>query len=93
MMDGQPLIETKRHQEVEQIALRFEAMAAQIRLNKDGKFGGAFLLVPPLGTGAPVELMTISDQNPGHFWMSVKLFIDEQYKRVQDMVARQQGFG
>ena len=41
--------------DVEPFAKRFDRMAAQIRLNKDSSFGGAFVLVPPPGFGEPVK--------------------------------------
>ena len=70
------------------IAQRFEAMAAQIRLNKDGNFGGAFLLIPPHLTGTPIETLLRSNQNPGLFWSSIKALVDAQVKELQDRQAR-----
>lgn len=75
--------------DLEEIALRFEAMAAQIRLNKDGKFGGAFLLIPPPLAGSPVETLVLSDQNAGLFWSTIKGLVDAEFKRLQDLTARQ----
>lgn len=72
----------------EEIAKRFEAMAAQIRLNKDGKFGGAFLLVPPPLTGNVVETLVLSDQNAGLFWSAIKAMVDGEFKALQDRQAR-----
>ncbi len=83
----------KRKQQAELIAQKFEAMAARIRLNGTDQFGGAFLLVPPTGVGKPVELLTLSDVNPGNFWMSVKLYVDDEYKGLQDQMLRQRSFG
>jgi len=74
--------------DLEAIARRFEAMAAQIRLNKDGKFGGAFLLIPPPMAGEPVETLVLSDQNAGLFWSSVKGLVDSEFKTLQDKQAR-----
>lgn len=88
---SQELIERKQ-QQAEEIAKRFETMAARIRLNGSDNFGGAFLLVPPLNAGTPVELLTLSDINAGNFWMTVKLFIDEQYKAMVDLSAQQRRF-
>lgn len=76
----------------EEIALRFEAMAAQIRLNKAGKFGGAFLLVPPPLTGNVVESLVLSDQNGGLFWSAIKAMIDAEFKALQDRQMRLGGF-
>lgn len=81
MSDNQPY-------DPEEIAKRFEAMAAQIRLNKDGKFGGAFLLVPPPLTGNIVETLVLSDQNAGLFWSAIKAMVDGEFKALQDRQAR-----
>lgn len=81
MSDPQP-------HDAEAIAQRFEAMAAQIRLNKDGKFGGAFLLIPPPMAGETVETLMLSDQNAGFFWTVIKGLVDSEFKRIQDQQAR-----
>lgn len=73
--------------DLEEIAKRFEAMAAQIRLNKDGKFGGAFLLIPPPLAGAAVETLVLSDQNAGLFWSTIKGLVDAEFKALQDKMA------
>ena len=74
--------------DAEEIAKRFEDMAAQIRLNKDAKFGGAFLLVPPPLTGNVIETLVLSDQNPGLFWSVVFGMVEEQFKRLKDQQMR-----
>lgn len=76
----------------EEIAQKFEAMAAQIRLNKAGKFGGAFLLVPPPLTGNVVETLVLSDQNAGLFWSSIKALVDGEFKALQDRQMRPGSF-
>lgn len=91
-MDTSELVE-RRTKEAEEAALRFDAMAARIRRNGTDSFGGAFLLMPPGGVGAAIELLTLSDQNPGYFWDMVFMTIQEERKRVQDIAARQRGFG
>lgn len=68
-------------------------MAAQIRLNKNGKFGGAFLLVPPPNFGNIVETLVLSDQNAGLFWSAVKAMVDAEFKGLQDRQAFQSAFG
>lgn len=77
----------------EEIAQRFEAMAAQIRLNKDAKFGGAFLLVPPPMTGKVIESLVLSDQNPGLFWSMVFGMVEAEFKRLKADQLRQSTFG
>lgn len=74
--------------DTEEIAQRFEAMAAQIRLNKGGKFGGAFLLIPPPLAGAAVETLVLSDQNAGLFWTTIKGLVDAEFKALQDRSVR-----
>lgn len=86
MSDPQP-------HDAEAIAQRFEAMAAQIRLNKDGKFGGAFLLIPPPLAGSTVETLVLSDQNAGLFWSSIKALVDGEFKTLQDKQRMASGFG
>lgn len=79
--------------DAEEIAKKFEAMAAQIRLNKDGKFGGAFLLIPPPMTGNMVETLVLSDQNGGLFWSSIKALVDNEYNRLKDQQVMASRFG
>lgn len=89
---SQELIERKKAS-AEAVAQRFDDMAARIRNNGTETFGGAFLVVPPSGTGEPVDLLMFSTTNPGHFWMMVKAHVDEQYKLLQERMAAQQRFG
>lgn len=91
-MNGQELIERKKHQ-AEEIAKQFDEMAARIRLNGDANFGGAFLLVPPVNAGTAVQVLTLATNNPGHFWMMVKAHVDEEWKNLQDAAARMRSFG
>ena len=83
----------RKKQQAEAVALKFDAMAARIRHNGTDSFGGAFVLVPPLNAGQPVELLTLADINPGNFWMLAKAHVDEQYKAMVDLAARQKSFG
>lgn len=79
--------------DAEAIAKRFEDLAARIRLNKDAKFGGAFLLVPPPLTGNVIETLVLSDQNPGLFWSVVFGMVEGEFKRLKDQQLRQSTFG
>ena len=88
-MDSVEQIERKK-QQAEEVARRFDAMAARIRHNGTDQFGGAFVLVPPNNAGNAVEVLQLADSNPGLFWMLVKAQVDEQYKQMQDMAARMQ---
>ena len=54
----------------EERAALFDQMAAQIRLNKDAKFGGAFLMVPP--DGEPFSSLMLNQDQPSIFWAAVQ---------------------
>jgi hypothetical protein len=56
---------------IETRALMFEAMAAQIRLNKDAKFGGAFLVIPP-GDNEPFQSLMLGQDEQAVFWSTIK---------------------
>jgi hypothetical protein len=73
----------------EERAKLFEDMAAQIRLNKDYKFGGAFLLVPP-GDGEPFSSLMLRQDEVPIFWATIKSLV--QVAEAQ-MGQPQQGFG
>ncbi len=59
----------------EERAKLFDQMAAQIRLNKDAKFGGAFLMIPP-GDGEPFSSLMLNQEEPSIFWAAVKTLAD-----------------
>jgi hypothetical protein len=84
MTDEQPT------DEVEKRALLFESMAAQIRLNKDTKFGGAFLCIPP-GGAEPFSSLMLNQEQPGIFWAAIKTLADMALAET-DRQQRQQGF-
>ena len=52
-------------------ALLFESMASQIRLNKDAKFGGAFLVVPP-ADGDPFQSLMLGQDEAAIFWSTIQ---------------------
>jgi hypothetical protein len=55
----------------EERAKLFEAMAAQIRLNRDAKFGGAILAIPP-GDAEPFESIMFRQEEAAIFWSTVQ---------------------
>lgn len=59
------------HVEAEARAALFEQMARQIRLNKDAKFGGAFLVIPP-ADGEPFSSLMLNQDEASIFWGAVK---------------------
>lgn len=68
--------ETSRsHTEAEARAALFDEMARQIRLNKDAKFGGAFLMAPP-SDGEPFSSLMLNQDEPSIFWAAVKTLAD-----------------
>jgi hypothetical protein len=83
MTDEQP-------DETEKRAVMFEQMAAQIRLNKDATFGGAFLVIPP-GEGEPFSSLMLNQDEPSIFWGAVKT-LAEVAMGALERAARQQGF-
>ena len=60
----------RAHEEAEKRALLFEDMARQIRLNRDAKFGGAFLVIPP-GEAEPFSSLMLNQDEPSIFWAAV----------------------
>ena len=56
---------------VEERARMFEDMAAQIRLNRDAKFGGAILAIPP-GDGEAFESIMFRQEEPAIFWSTIQ---------------------
>ena len=83
MSDEQP-------DEVEKRALLFEQMALQIRLNRDAKFGGAFLVVPPADAD-PFSSLMLNQDEASIFWAAVKTLADMAIGSL-DRTQRQQGF-
>lgn len=68
MSDEQP-------DEIEKRAKLFDDMAAQLRLNRDAKFGGAFLMLPP-ADGEPFSSLMLNQDQPSIFWAAVKTLAD-----------------
>lgn len=59
------------HRQAEARAVLFEQMAARIRLNRDAKFGGCFLVVPP-GDGDPFSIILLDQEEAPIFWGALK---------------------
>jgi hypothetical protein len=87
MSEEQPLSENERR------ARMFDSMAAQLRLNKDAKFGGAFLMIPPDSTEEQCQsLMLLNMEQPGIFWAAIQTIANMAVNET-DRMQRQQGFG
>ena len=53
---------------------RLRRMADRIDHNADSPFGGACVIIPPVGGGNPIEIMLFDNNaDPAHFWSTVTL--------------------
>lgn len=87
---SEPLIQNQE-KTVEVLAQLFVAMSDRMVLNKDGAFGGAFVIVPPKDGGDPIETLVLdSRQDPAMFWMLLKTKAEMQIAQI-DQLARNQG--
>lgn len=75
----------------ERRAQAFDAMAKQIRLNADAKFGGAFLLVPP-ADGEIVSSLMLNHEEPGIFWSAIQTLAQLAVQAIET-AQRRSGFG
>jgi hypothetical protein len=91
-MDEAPLVELKERN-AQAAAAAFRAMADRILLNKDGTFGGAVVIIPPEGGGAPVDLFLLTQQPPGLFWASLQVMVKTALEELdrQDRQGRPYG--
>lgn len=76
--------------ENEKRAKLFDAMAAQIRLNKGAMFGGAFLLVPPGSDVEPFSSLMLNQDQPGIFWAAIQTLANMAVQET-DRAQRQGG--
>lgn len=81
--------QTPEHKAAEDRALLFENMAQQIRLNRDAKFGGAFLMVPP--DGETFSSLMLNQDEASIFWGTVET-LAQVAKGAMEKQQRQQGF-
>ena len=77
---------------VETRARLFESMAAQIRLNKDAKFGGALLAIPPGDDGEPFSFIAFNQDEAAIFWSIVQT-LGQMAQAAMEQASRGQGFG
>lgn len=78
------------HKDAERRAQIFDAMAAQIRLNRDAKFGGAFVMIPPDSLEV-YQGLTTGHEEPGIFWASIQTLANIAVQAI-DSIQRKQGF-
>lgn len=85
MTDEQPIEDSEKR------ALLFEDMARQIRLNKDVKFGGAFLVCPP-SDGEPFQSLMLGQEEPSIFWGAVKTLAEVAMQALDPRNPNNRGF-
>jgi hypothetical protein len=81
------LTEEQPIEEFEKRALLFEDMARQIRLNKDAKFGGALLAVPPAG-GETFSFITFNQDELAIFWGVVQTLAQVAKESIEQATRR-----
>lgn len=84
----------RAHVEAEARAALFEDMARQIRLNKDAKFGGAFVLLSPDTTDETTSFrsLMLDQAQPGIFWASIQTIVQIAMSELEKQQRGQQGF-
>lgn len=85
MSDEQPIDESEKR------ALLFEQMAVQIRLNKNAKFGGAFMVCPPMD-GEPFSSLMLNQEEPSIFWGAVKTLAEVAMQALDPRNQTGRGF-
>ncbi len=88
MSDEEP---SREHKAAEDRAKLFEDMAAQIRMNKDAKFGGAFLVIPP-ADGEPFSSLMLNQDEASIFWGAVKTLAEVAMQSLERVARGQAGF-
>jgi hypothetical protein len=85
-------IDAKLFEESEKRALLFEDMARQIRLNRDAKFGGALLAIPPGQDSEPFSFITFNQEEAAIFWSIVQT-LGQMAQEAMQQAQRAQGMG
>lgn len=81
---------SQAHKDAERRAQIFDAMASQLRLNKDAKFGGAFVMIPP-DSDVDYQALLLNQEQPGIFWAAVKTLADIAVQTIEQ-AQRRAGF-
>jgi hypothetical protein len=66
----------------------FRRMAELIEHNDAKDFGGAFVIVPPLGENAMVQLTLDPKQDVAHFFMLLQTKISQALEEIKQREAR-----
>lgn len=73
---------------------RFRKMADAIDKNAEGSFGGAFVVVPPVEAGEPLETLILdTKQDAAQFWMLLKTKCDIALGELDAKQRTQSTFG
>ena len=78
------------HKDAERRAKIFDAMAAQIRLNRDAKFGGAFVIVSP-DMEEPIQMLTLNHEESGVFWAAIQTLAQQAVQSIDQVQRRMMG--
>lgn len=88
---SEPLINDDKNSVAEQAKL-FTAMAEKMQLNGENQFGGAFVVVPPVNGGAPIQTLILdAAQDPAQFWGILKVKCDIMLATIDDRARAQSG--
>ena len=68
-------------------------MSLRIQHNKDAKFGGACVIVPPAGGSAVELLMLDAAEDEGQFWATILTRIQTAIHEADQKKLANQGFG
>jgi hypothetical protein len=76
------------------LADRFRQMADRIDHNKDAGFGGACVIIPPVGVGEPLEMLALDNRaDAAQFFSNI---VTRLNRMIEDSAAKDalaQGFG
>ena len=75
-------------------AERFRKMAERIDHNSDAGFGGACVVIPPAGSGDPIEVLLLDNAaDPATFYSTVSTRLQLALDKIAEVKAQQMGFG
>lgn len=92
-MNEAPLIEQDQAN-TDGIARMFTVMAERVQLNSAHSFGGAFVIVPPVNGGTPLEVLILdTQQDVIQFWTFLKTKAELTLQELKDNSQRNNSFG
>lgn len=73
---------------------RFRLMADRIELNKESGFGGACVIIPPVGAGEPIEILMLDNSaDLAQFFSTVATRVARAVDEASAKNQIAQGFG